>query len=240
MNRRTRAIFIIFVLIIGIVILLFKRELFPLGAKLIPIQSVRDVDYFFKGNMTISPDNNWIVYIGDTDQTLSASYYNLVAFDLIKNKKYILNKKGKFSTLNNTQMTFALRRNCWSSDSNYCYLQNGTNTAIDFTKETPILIDKSFDSGKLTCSDCPQFNEEKEFSQRQHGYVSYSPDHNYKIISVVYGNGFYTDPYIYLIKNGIRRFITKEVESLNWSSDSKSVYFLKREGSYNLYKINFD
>lgn len=236
MKHKKIVILILAALLIGIFLLFHKRDLFPLGSQLIAIPSINDVADVgtFGKSISISPDGKWLVYIGNSDKILFDGMpdYNIISYNLVSNQKYIIDKKDRYGT----QLAFGLNRNCWTNNSRYCYIGNDTGVAIDFSGITPVLIDKNYSNEVLTCSDCSFSKEEKRFSKRQHGYTSLSPDGKNEIVSVSYGNSFVSQPYIYLLKNGLRRFITREAYTINWSADSKSVYLVKRDSS--LYRLD--
>lgn len=211
-----------------------RRYLIPSGIKTYPVELLNDIEYQFKDEVTISPNNNWIVYVGKSNDLLYDGMpdYNIVVYNLVQKQKYILDKKGLYGT----QLAHGLNRSCWSSDSKYCYLSNDTEIAIDTSNPIPVLNKKKPNDQPLTCSDCSVLKQEKRFSEKQYGYISFSPNKMYELQLISYGKDLVSQPYLYLIKGGIRRYIGVEIYSINWTSDSASAYVLKRDSS--LYRIN--
>jgi hypothetical protein len=187
----------------------------------------------FRDNMSISPNDEWMVYVGMSYGSLYDDY-NIVAYNLKQQQKYILDKKGHYGG----QLAYGLNRSCWSLDSKYCYIANDSGVAVDVSGEKPLLIDKKkTDNEQLTCSDCSSLRQEKRFSKKQHGYISLSPDKTHELQFVSYGRGFISHPYLYIVKNGIRRYVDTKVYSINWTSDSQRAYLTKDGDS--LYYIDF-
>jgi len=68
---------------------------------------------------TLSPDNRWILYF--EKKYPYNEKYNLVAFDTLNKKKFILENKE----VTTEQLKWVMEYNCWSKDSLYCVLPVG-------------------------------------------------------------------------------------------------------------------
>ncbi|MBP9837044.1 MAG: hypothetical protein KBC78_04405 [Candidatus Pacebacteria bacterium] len=225
-TKRQRNILLIFVFLAVLVGAFLLLILPKLKTHYIPVPVYQTIGLPSNNHFqfTISPDDNWIVYLDEV-----YPYYdrhNIVVYSIPNDKKWTLVLSERDSEL----VRFGLSNNCWTIDSKICVLKNEVSGHVDFSGTEPKFSLGEINVNQFTCSDCEISESTDYFSDFSDGSRKkfISPDGRFIAETVSHGTGFVSPPKLYITdtQNNSKVFIASNVYyDMHFTSDSKRLYY---------------